>query len=168
LKGRQKELLELLERSGADLYTLLTRLTLRQDVAEELMQDLFIKLDNRKGPKNVASLDAYAYRTAINMAFDWRRRNGRKIAFNLEEIRQPTSIDPSVPEKLMQQEQLQQTLAAIEQLNKNSQEIIIMHYIQDTPYENIAAKLGKTPHQVRALCHKAVGCLRDIINTDHS
>lgn len=38
MSSGDKELLELLERSGAELYTLLTRLTLREDVAEELMQ----------------------------------------------------------------------------------------------------------------------------------
>ena len=37
MSSGDKELLELLERSGAELYTLLTRLTLREDVAEELM-----------------------------------------------------------------------------------------------------------------------------------
>jgi len=46
LRDRQKELLELLDKSGANLYALLTRLTLREDVAEELMQELFIKLNN--------------------------------------------------------------------------------------------------------------------------
>ena len=49
MSSRQKELLELLDKSGADLYALLTRLTLREDVAEELMQELFIKL---KGSSN--------------------------------------------------------------------------------------------------------------------
>jgi DNA-directed RNA polymerase specialized sigma24 family protein len=48
LRDRQKELLELLDKSGANLYALLTRLTLREDIAEELMQELFIKLINSR------------------------------------------------------------------------------------------------------------------------
>jgi len=40
LKNRQKELFELLDKSGASLFALLTRLTLREDIAEELMQEL--------------------------------------------------------------------------------------------------------------------------------
>ena len=72
-----KELLELLDRSGAELYALVTRLTLREDIAEELMQDLFIKLKNSRGAARVANLDAYARRAAINLAFDWRRARPR-------------------------------------------------------------------------------------------
>jgi len=73
LRSRQKELLELLDKSGADLYALLTRLTLREDVAEELMQELFIKLNNSRGIGKIANWNAYAHRAAINLAFDWRR-----------------------------------------------------------------------------------------------
>lgn len=71
MSSRQEELLEFLDRSGAELYTLLTRLTLRQDIAEELMQELFIKLSRSRGPAKVTKWDAYARRAAINLAFDW-------------------------------------------------------------------------------------------------
>lgn len=37
MSDRRTEVLELLETSGAKLYALLTRLTLREDVAEELL-----------------------------------------------------------------------------------------------------------------------------------
>ena len=73
LKNRQKELLELLDRSGASLYALLTRLTLRGDVAEELMQELFIKLTKTSKLNSVKNWSDYAHRAAINLAFDWRR-----------------------------------------------------------------------------------------------
>ena len=165
MRGRQKELLELLERSGASLFTLLTRLTLREDIAEELMQELFIKLNNCKGPDNVASWDAYAHRAAIHLAFDWRR--GRKRAsLRLERIEQPAANEESPLTKLISSERLQETLNAIERLNKSSREIVIMRYIQQDSYDNIAEKLGKTPHQVRALCSRALSRLRDILGAD--
>jgi len=79
LSSRQKELLDLLDKSGADLYALLTRLTLREDVAEELMQELFIKLNNSRGAGNAVNLNAYARKSAINLAFDWRRSQKRTV-----------------------------------------------------------------------------------------
>jgi hypothetical protein len=51
-------LLSILDRHGAELHALFCRLTLRADAAEDLLQDLFLKLrssagfaraDNRKG-----------------------------------------------------------------------------------------------------------------------
>ena len=55
MKSRHKELLELLDTSGAELFALLTRLTLREDVAEELMQELFIKLSRSRGLDKAAN-----------------------------------------------------------------------------------------------------------------
>ena len=42
-----------------------------------------------------------------------------------------------------------------------------MRYIQEESYEDIAAHIGKTPHQTRALCSKALIRLRDIMKTDN-
>jgi hypothetical protein len=39
---------------------------------------------------------------------------------------------------------------------------LTMRYIQQDEYETIAALLGKTPPQVRALCHKAISTLRGL------
>jgi DNA-directed RNA polymerase specialized sigma24 family protein len=99
LRSRQKELLELLDKSGADLYALLTRLTLREDVAEELMQELFIKLNHSRGIGNVANWNAYARRSAINLAFDWRRSQKRSV-LTLGQVSEPASNDESPLGKL--------------------------------------------------------------------
>ncbi|MCI0498888.1 MAG: hypothetical protein L0Y36_04300 [Planctomycetales bacterium] len=65
-----QQLVDLLDRSGAKLHTLLTRITLRQDVAEELMQDLFVKLiEISKSRKKINNWDGYARIAAINLAF---------------------------------------------------------------------------------------------------
>ena len=49
LSDQHRELLSLLKHSGARLFSLLVRLTLREDVAEDLMQDLFIRLSDSRG-----------------------------------------------------------------------------------------------------------------------
>jgi DNA-directed RNA polymerase specialized sigma24 family protein len=38
-----------------------------------------------------------------------------------------------------------------------------MRYIQQQSYDDIAEQMGKSPHQVRALCHKAISRLRDLL-----
>ena len=58
---QQEKLLQLLEDHGNSLRGLLTKLTLRQDIAEELMQDLFIKLNNLKTLEKIANLTSYLY-----------------------------------------------------------------------------------------------------------
>jgi len=165
LRSRQKELLELLDKSGADLFALLTKLTLREDVAEELMQELFIKLNNSPGIGKVANWNAYARRAAINLAFDWRRSQ-KQTVLSMGRIREPVSNENSPLGKLIQSEELAETLDAVGRLKKSSREVLIMRYIQQKSYDNIAKQLGKTSHQVRALCSRAIRNLRDELGSN--
>ena len=157
-----------MDRSGAELYALLTRLTLREDVAEELMQDLFIKLKNSRSTAKIANFDAYARRSAINLAFDWRRARARRRAgVGLDQITEPIADGASPLGTLMNSEQLQETLSAIGRLKKASREALVMRYIQQKSYDDIALQMGKTSHQVRAMCSRSIGRLRGILGSNH-
>jgi RNA polymerase sigma-70 factor (ECF subfamily) len=167
LKNGHGKLLELLEKSGASLHTLLTRLTLREDVAEELIQELFIKLTNSNELDKVENLDAYARRAAINLAFDWRRSQKRD-ALRSDRLNEPAPNNNSPLAKLVQREELEEILNAIEQINTPAREVFVMRYIQQESYDDIAKQLGKTAHQVRALCSKALGHVRDKLGSNQS
>ena len=170
---RHKELLELLDKSGASLYTLLNRLTLREETAEELMQELFIKLSNSRGFKKSASRDAYARRAAINLAFDWRRKYRQKLQSPAEVCGQASPPDGHVSNessplsKLIRTEELEEILNTIGQLKNSWRQAIVMRYIQEQSYDNIAEQMKKTPHHVRALCSKAMNRLRDLLGANH-
>jgi len=168
LSSRHEELLEYLDKSGAELFTLLTRLTLRQDVAEELMQDLFIKLSRSSGPNHKAGTwDAYARKAAINLAFDWRRGRRHDALQQLEQVPEPVSNDNSPLGGLIRSEELQETLDAIGRLKKASREALIRRYIQQESYDHIAEQMGKTSHQVRALCSRGLNQLRVTLGPNH-
>ena len=167
MRSRQKELLELLDKSGADLFALLTRLTLREDVAEELMQELFIKLNNSKGIGKVVNWNAYAHRAAINLAFDWRRSHKQAI-LSLGQVVEPVSNDDSPLGKLIRSEEMRKTLDAVGRLKKSTREVLVMRYLQQESYDNIAEQLGKTSHQVRALCSRAIRHLRDALGSNEN
>lgn len=168
MSDRRTELLELLDRSGASLHALLTRLTLRQDVAEELMQDLFLKLNAARDQDGVDCWYAYARRTAINLAFDWRRRQKVRRVGSLDEAFECTSEDPAPLSRLIESEELQQVLAAIGRLHGPTREAFVMRYIQQDSYERIAEQLGKTPQHTRALCSRAMQALRGMFGPDQS
>jgi RNA polymerase sigma-70 factor (ECF subfamily) len=157
------EVLALLADHGARLHALLTRLTLREDVAEDLLQELFLKLTQRPGFGRAQDPVAYAFRAAINLAFDWRR--ARKKVPRME----PASDDlvgrgGSPPREAARREELQRVLDALVRLPGLNREIVVMRYLEQHSYETIAGQFGKTPHQVRALCHKALSRLRSLLD----
>jgi RNA polymerase sigma factor (sigma-70 family) len=163
----QKQLLELLDRSGAKLHALLTRLTLRGDVAEELMQELFLRLSDVVTHEKISNWDAYSYRIAVNLVFDWRRRNKQSFV-PIEEVSEPVSKDCSPLEELERNEAIQEILGAIGQFNGAAREAFVMRYIQQESYESIAEQLNKTPHQVRALCSRVMNDLRDMVGQNRT
>ena len=165
MQKRHKELLEFLDKSGVGLYTLLTRLTLREETAEELMQELFIKLSKSKGFEKSTNQDAYVRRAAINLAFDWRRKFRQKLILS-SVVCEPVSKEISPLSKLIQTEELEEMLDAIGRLNKSWRQAIVMRYIQQQSYDDIAEQMNKTPHHVRAICSKALNRLRNSLGVN--
>jgi RNA polymerase sigma-70 factor (ECF subfamily) len=144
---------------------LLYRLTLRTDVADDLLQDLFCRLTQSESFQRADNAPAFAYRTAMNLAFDWRRAKKRG----------PTSevdvADSATPEKspladIVRREELEQTLIAISELPRASRDIIVLRYLEQQSYESIAEQFGKSAHQIRALAHKAIEAIRGILGVD--
>jgi RNA polymerase sigma-70 factor (ECF subfamily) len=165
------EVLLLLDEHGARLHALLLRLTLRPDVAEDLMQDLFCKLvssDHFRAANNPA---AYAIRMATNLALDYRRarrRNSQLETDAAEMFAVSTATGPSPLADLVRREELEQTLDALGQLAPAAREIIVLRYFEREDFDSIAQQLGKTPHQARALCHKAIKRLRALLDTERA
>ena len=165
MEDQADTLLALLDRSGASLHALLTRLTLRPEVAEDLMQELFMKLLRSKGFAAADNKGAYAYRAAMHLAFDWRRKRARNPA-TAPITADPPASEPSPLTKAIQREQFDQILDAASQLTQLRREAFVRRHIQQQSYEVVADHLGKTPHQVRGLCHRAVEEIRTRLNRE--
>jgi RNA polymerase sigma factor (sigma-70 family) len=161
LADRQQKVLQLLDTSGVRLHGLLARLTLREDVVGDLMQELFIRLYQSRGFDKAKDTFAYAYRAAINLAFEWRRR--QKITIRSLDHDCPAAGQKSALAQMIQTEQLQQLLDVISRLNELAREVVVMHYIEQQPYEEIGRRLGKKPQYLRALSSKAMAKLRQLL-----
>jgi RNA polymerase sigma-70 factor (ECF subfamily) len=162
LSDQQRKVLDFLETSGVRLHALLVRLTLRAEVAEDLMQELFIKLSQSKGFERAEVPEAYASRAAIHLAFDWRRRQKKAPLDGALTVEPATSL-PSPLATLIRREEVEEVLAALESLPEPGRDCLVLRYLQQESYETIAEQLGRTPHQVRALCHKAMVKLRSLV-----
>jgi len=160
--NRQQRLLELLETSGRRLHALLARLTLCEDAVGDLMQELFIRLYLSKGFERAKDPLAYAYRAAINLAFEWRRRQKVKPQPLSDHVLPMTDCVSSV-DQMIRSEETQQLLDATSKLSELAREVVVMHYIEQEPYEEIGRRLGKKPQYLRALSAKAMAKLRDLL-----
>jgi RNA polymerase sigma-70 factor (ECF subfamily) len=156
-----RDLFDFLDTCGPYLLRLLYRVTLREDVAEDLLQELFLKLQASDRFRSAANRAAYARGAALHLAFDWRR-DQRRRPITAPPTDESVASDPSPLQRLIADEEIQCVLDLMAELPMSSAELLTMRYLQQDSYETIAQQLGKTAHQARALCHKALSQLRDL------
>jgi len=162
VKRRQQKAMELLDTSGARLHALLGRLTLSEDVVADLMQELFIKLCRSRGFDKAKEPFAYAYRVAINLVFERRRSLRLKFQSLDEDCLSAENSRPSL-DVMIQAEDMQRVLDATSQLSSLARDVVVMHYIEQKPYEEIGRLLGKKPQYLRSLSAKALSRLRALL-----
>jgi RNA polymerase sigma-70 factor (ECF subfamily) len=151
----------LLDAQGDRLYATLARLTLRADVAAELFQDLFVRLGRNNAFAEANDPTAYAFRSVINLAMEWRRKGRTGVKpVPLAAAMEIVSVEPSPLQRLVLSEQYERLLDALSELGESGQRIFVMRFIEQQSYEAIAREIQTTPHRARGLCHAAVRQLR--------
>jgi RNA polymerase sigma factor (sigma-70 family) len=165
VRDQTTKLARLVEAEGERLYGLLARLTLRKDVADDLLQELVVRLSQSAGFQRADNPLAYARRAAIHLAFDWRRQGkARRRA-------EPLDTEPEVPAHdalgaLVDREELEEVLAALGWLSQLSRSCLVLRYIEQLSYLEVAQQLDVTPHQARAACHKGIRRLRKVMRIE--
>jgi len=167
VKKQHQKAMELLNTSGARLHALLGRLTLSEDVVGDLVQELFIRLCRSRGFDKAKDPFAYAYRVAINLAFEWRRSSRPKLQ-SLDDNCPAAEDSRSCLDVMIQAEELQQVLDATSQLSSLARDVVVMHYIEQEPYQEIGRRLGKKPQYLRSLSAKALARLRVLLTDENN
>ena len=157
--------MDLLDSCGSRLHALFAKLTANRDAADELLQDLFVRLLRTTGIVDAPHPEAYLFRVAINLAFDWRKHTRRAPKFML--LEEDVSTDDIAPlDRLVQHESVDRVLIAIEQLSEQDRELISLRFLQGESPEWIAERWDSTPHRIRSRCSKAVVRLRKLVERD--
>ncbi len=165
MEDRGQKVLELLDSAGQRLHRLLSRLSGSQQATGDLFQELFVRLCNSKGLEKADDPMAYAWRSAVNLAFEWRR-NQKKAFVPLDEQFLSAEHQPAVLDDMVRGEEIEQVLDAAAKLNPLAREVLVLRYIEQESYEEMAGRLGKKPQHLRAICSKALARLRVLTASD--
>jgi RNA polymerase sigma-70 factor (ECF subfamily) len=170
LKYRQDKVLLLLDQHGEQLHRLLARLIRCEHTTRDLMQELFIKLSCSRGFDKADNPYAYAWKSATNLAFRWHQQKKVKIE-SLESVQLTQESNHDALTEMIQQEQLQRVLQITASFKELARNVIVMRFIEQQSYEEIAVRLGKNPDYLRALCSKTLKRLRNRLGhqlSDHT
>lgn len=163
MKYRQDKVLQLLEQHGEKLHRLLARLTRCEHTTRDLMQELFIKLSTSRSFDNAENPYAYAWKSAANLAFRWHKQKNDNV-MSLESAPLTQRPDQETLTEMIRQEQLQQVLRVTATFKELARNVIVMRFIEQKTYEEIAERLGKNPDYLRSVCSKTLKQLRAKLN----
>jgi len=148
--GDEAALEDLLERHWGALLDYATRWLGAPDVAEDFVQEAFIRLwDRRDRWDGQSGARPILFRVVRNLAID-HRRQAAMIERNLKTLPVTLSVPPAV-EGLEEAELLDAVHRALDQLNAREREIVILSRIQGLTRSEVAAVTGLAPGTVSNL-----------------
>jgi RNA polymerase sigma-70 factor (ECF subfamily) len=155
--GNADALARLFDRHGDPLYRYLYGLTGRRELAEDLLQDTFLRLW-RFGPRLPPEVHiSYVYRIAMNLVRDELRRPEERPGLPDEFGRQESS-GASFEEQLAVRDILTR---ALQVLSIDQQMAVGLHYFADQSVDAVARITGVAPGTVKSRLHRAYRRLAD-------
>lgn len=151
----------LFDQLWASVYSAALRLTRSPEMAQDLSQEVFVRLwENRSKLADVTNIYAWLYTITRNLVTDFLRKKvfqDNNKAF-LASYYAHNDADPfSTLELREQQEKLK---AAIEQLPLQLKQVVTLSYFEGRSHKEIAAILQITPASSRIYLVRAIAMLR--------
>lgn len=159
------EATRLLGQHSKEIKTFLHRRVGCPDTADDLLQELFIRLVNAQPAREVTQPRAFMYRVASNLATDHLRSLERQHTRTADATLLASLPDsaPSPDEQMLTQEQVERLKQAVAELPPRRRQVFILCKFEQLTYLETAKRLGISEsavikHMVKALdqCRKRV------------
>lgn len=161
---------EIYREYGERVLNLLFRFISREEVARDLLQDVFVKVyEHMDSFENRSQIYTWIYRIAVNHALNHLKRERRNVWFDLmdetvsellirEKIEAPGlgSVDVPRPDQILEdQERERLTQAAIDGLSPNYRIPFVLYKDEHLSYDEIASVLNISHSAVETRIHRA-------------
>jgi len=159
-KGDQVAFRTLSEALANRMFQLAYRLMgYQRGPAEDAVQESLIKLW-RSAPnwRPIGSVESYVSRIVYNSCMDMHRRQRPT-----EEIPEDYSVADTVLETILDQEQRQLLLGAIQKLPERQKDAILLHYMGEHSQRHVAKLLGTTEKGIERLLARGRKRLRELL-----
>jgi RNA polymerase sigma-70 factor (ECF subfamily) len=158
----------LLERHRAPVVNHLYRLVHNRAIAEELAQDVFIRVYRfRARYQAEAKFSTWLFRITTNIGLNWRRDARRELSHvrldqEIRNVRKRELWDrtPRADQLLLEQHRAREVREAIESLPPKQLAAVLMHKYEGMEYAEIAAVLDCSMPALKSMLFRAYATLR--------
>jgi len=157
----------LLNRHRAPVVHFLYRMVQNQGVAEELGQEVFLRVyKSRATYEPTAKFTTWLFRIATHLALNWLRDGKAAKAESIDErdddgpARELRDRAANVEQRMVNEARLGEVRSAIEALPAKQRAAVLMHKYEEMEYSQIAGVLGCSESAVKSLLFRAYETLR--------
>ncbi len=132
--------------------------------AEDLTQQVFFKAWQAisRYKKTASPFLAWLIKISHNLVIDFYRAKKSETYIDFDVVATKPDTEPEhLAEVHFNQQQIRQTIL---KLHGDQQQVILMRFIEDFSYAEIAASLGKSEGAIRVILHRGLARLRKIMD----
>ncbi|WP_299568460.1 RNA polymerase sigma factor [uncultured Pedobacter sp.] len=164
-QGDHRAFQRIYERYKIELGLRILRMVKSEELAEELLQDLFLRLWQQREQIDIEkSLGAYLYRVGKNMVIDLLRRASKEQQIHQQIIAASTELYRHVEESLFAKENAAILHQAIDQLPSQRKKIFIHCKLEGMSYKEVAELYHISTTTVNDHIQKSMHSIRDFLS----
>ncbi len=151
----------LFDRYHKRLYNYLVRMTVDRDTAEDLTQNVFVRMIRyRTSYKQGLKFQSWIYQVARNVFADHYQatRNENRSTMDVERFSDELA---DANDSLRQEDQERLLIRSLAMLNDEQRELLVLTRFQHLKYEEVAQLLNTTVANIKVKVHRAIGKLRE-------
>jgi RNA polymerase sigma-70 factor, ECF subfamily len=152
------------EATSLKLYGIVVRILGRRDLADEVLQEVYVRVWQRAGEFDSASGSPITWLATIarNLALDQaRRKSPRSIEEFPEVLELPSDDNPAATYE--RSEDLRRLQTCIEGLEPDRKELVLLVYYYGLTREEISGRIGRPVATVKTWLRRSLAQLRDCL-----
>lgn len=154
-----------------DVFQFLIYLVKNRDTAEDLMQEVFIRvMKSHQQFKGKSSEKTWLFSIAKNVAIDHFRKQStikKRVMEKFDWSKREIVADAPMPQEIAEQnEDIRKLYHCLNYCTTDQKLVVVMRYIQDLTIAETADVLGWTEGKVKTTQHRAIKQLRELMTNN--
>ncbi|WP_024512590.1 sigma-70 family RNA polymerase sigma factor [Bradyrhizobium sp. ARR65] len=164
-KGDEEAFERLYAATRAKLYGVVLRILRRQDLAEEVIQDTYVRIWNGAGQFDPARASPITWMASIarNRAIDIVRRKGESAIEEEQGALEATAETPDPLARRDMTEELKRLLECIGRLEPDRQRLVLLAYYNGWSREQLAAKFEAPVNTIKTWLRRSLLDIRECL-----
>lgn len=159
MQNQRAEFSKIYDQYIAKIYRFIVFKVSSVEIAQDLCSETFLKGWEVFKQEKIDNPQAFLYRIARNLVIDHYRKKGRTQIVPADDL---PLVDPNsgMEKKVLLDSDIGQIKVKLMSLNDDYQNVIIWHYLDDLPIQEVANLLDRSEDATRVLLHRALEALR--------